>query len=182
MSAPLSTSMLRIILIIVSITPLIAQDVSFTDQFKSDFFKVFNSSSKKVVELAEAIPAEKYSWQPTGEVRSVMASLLHLASANYYLASKLGRTIPDEVDPGEFEESFKLKKEAQKILKESIDHVRSTIENVKGEQLHEKVDFFGGKETKQRVIFQVSEHIAEHLGQLIVYARMNNITPPWSHK
>ena len=75
-----------------------------------------------------------------------------------------------------------LENRAKKILAMSIEHVRLAIMNVENDKLYEKINFFGGKETRQRVIFQVGEHMAEHLGQLIVYARMIGVILPWSNK
>jgi uncharacterized damage-inducible protein DinB len=164
----------------ISTLPLCAQEIKSTNQFKIDFFKVFDSSSGKIMELADAIPAEDYDWRPTENVRSIIESLIHLAGTHYYLASKLDYPMPDGIEPGDFEESVNSKEEAQEILLKSTGHIRLAIENIDDEQLYEIVNFFGGKETKQRVILQVGEHMAEHLGQLIVYARMKNITPPWS--
>jgi uncharacterized damage-inducible protein DinB len=171
---------LIIIGFIISTFPLYAQELKSTNQFKIDFFKVFDSSSGKIMELADAIPAEDYDWRPTESVRSIKESLIHLAGTHYYLASRLGSPIPEKIESGEYEESVKTKEETQEFLLKSIEHVKSAIGKINGEQLYEKVTFFGGEETRQRIVLQVGEHSAEHLGQLIVYARMKNITPPWS--
>jgi uncharacterized damage-inducible protein DinB len=160
--------------------PLNAQENESTNQFKIDFFKVFDSSSGKIIELANVLPSEEYNWRPTENIRSIIESLMHIAGTHYYLASKLNYPIPEGIEPGDFEESVDTKKKALEILSKSIEHIRLAIGNVKDKQLYETVNFFGGKETMQRVILQVGEHIAEHLGQLIVYARMKDITPPWS--
>jgi uncharacterized damage-inducible protein DinB len=168
------------VIIMISSIPARGQETNTLNHFKIDFFKVFNSSSGKLLELAEVIPAEDYDWRPTENVRSIKESLMHVAGTHFYLASKLEYPIPEDIDPGEFEKSSYTKSEIQKILIKSIEHIRSAIENIKDKQLYDIVNFFGGKETKQRVILQVGEHMAEHLGQMIVYARMQNVTPPWS--
>jgi uncharacterized damage-inducible protein DinB len=94
----------------------------------------------------------------------------------------LGSPIPEKIESGENEQSINSKEEVEGFLLASIEHVKSAVQNVKHDQLYEEIDFFGGKETRQRVVLQVSEHMAEHLGQLIVYARMRDVTPPWSDK
>src|SRR5580658_2919933 len=48
--------------------------------------------------LAEAIPAEKYTWRPAPEVRSVAEVLLHAASANYNMYKFVGTPPPAGVD------------------------------------------------------------------------------------
>jgi uncharacterized damage-inducible protein DinB len=42
------------------------------------------------------------------------------------------------------------------------------------------VDFFGTKTTARGLLTYVDTHIAEHMGQLVAYCRMNGIVPPWS--
>ena len=42
------------------------------------------------------------------------------------------------------------------------------------------MDFFGQKMTKRAGLLVLASHSHEHLGQLIAYARSNNITPPWT--
>jgi len=39
---------------------------------------------------------------------------------------------------------------------------------------------FGQKSTNRRLWITTTTHLHEHLGQLIAYARSNNVTPPWS--
>jgi hypothetical protein len=47
-------------------------------------------------------------------------------------------------------------------------------------QLNREVTFFGDKTTVRGVYIFIDAHIAEHLGQLIAYARMQGVKPPWS--
>jgi hypothetical protein len=39
--------------------------------------------SKQLVDLANAIPADKYSWRPAPGVRSVSEVFMHIAVSNY---------------------------------------------------------------------------------------------------
>ncbi len=147
-----------------------------------DFLKVYGFAADKAASLAEAIPAEKYDWRPAEGVRSVKESVLHVASGNYYFASLLGTPIPEGVDARNLEKTVDSKEKAVETLKESTAHVKAAIADMKEETHNEEVDFFGNKMTRRQVLFIVGDHTAEHLGQLIAYARMNGITPPWSQK
>jgi hypothetical protein len=42
------------------------------------------------------------------------------------------------------------------------------------------IDYFGTPAPLGGVLATIDTHIAEHLGQLIAYARVNGIVPPWS--
>jgi chromosomal replication initiation ATPase DnaA len=46
--------------------------------------------------------------------------------------------------------------------------------------LNENIKFFGQDISRQSAVIGTVNHLHEHLGQLIAYARINKVTPPWS--
>lgn len=150
--------------------------------FVEDFLKIYGGTADKAASLAEAISADKYDWRPAEGVRSVKEVILHIAGANYFFASLLGTPIPEGLNPREFEKTVDSKEKAISTLRASVAHAKAAIANMKEETYNEEVDFFGNKMTRRQVLFVVGDHAAEHLGQLIAYARMNGVTPPWSQK
>jgi hypothetical protein len=54
------------------------------------------------------------------------------------------------------------------------------MNGVSDAKLAEPLDVFGQKTTHRRLWISTATHLHEHLGQLIAYARSNNVTPPWS--
>jgi uncharacterized damage-inducible protein DinB len=148
----------------------------------TDFFKVYNTAADKFTSLADAIPVEKYDWQPAEGVRSVKEVVLHIAGANYYFASLLGTPIPEGINPRNLDKTVDSKEEAISTLKASIEHFKKAVNSMDADAFNQEVEFFGMKGTKRQVMLIVGDHTAEHLGQLIAYARMNGVTPPWSKK
>ena len=69
---------------------LLAQNSSDGKGFFSDINNDINESQEKIISLAEAIPAEKYTWRPEEGVRSVSEVLMHIAGSNYFLLSFAG--------------------------------------------------------------------------------------------
>jgi uncharacterized damage-inducible protein DinB len=53
---------------------------------------------QKFIALAEAIPADKYTWRPADGVRSIAEVYLHVAGSNYAIPELIGGTIPDRVN------------------------------------------------------------------------------------
>ena len=53
---------------------------------------------KKYVDLATAIPQEKYTWRPAEGVRSFSELFLHVAGANYGFPQLLGVPVPANID------------------------------------------------------------------------------------
>jgi len=140
---------------------------------------VLMGNQAQVVQLAEAFSEEQYSWRPAEGVNSVAEALLHVAGANYYLASKMGFPPPEDVD------MMGLSKIAGKdniiaALKKSNEFVLDKITMVETGQLHEEVDFGFAKMNKMGGLLAMMEHNGEHKGQLIAYARSNGVVPPWS--
>ena len=150
-------------------------------QFQKESSGSLTHVSGQVMQLAQAIPAEKFSWAPQTGVRSVAEVCAHIISANYFFGSKLGGKIPDGVKMETLEKDLKTKDAITAELKRSYEMVIAAIKNTKDAALPTKVEFpFPGEYTNMSAIMISLAHSNEHLGQLIAYARMNSITPPWS--
>lgn len=147
--------------------------------YEGSFARDFERVSGKLLDLAGAIPADKYGWRPTDEVRSVSETCIHVAAANFFLSSILGAPMPEGFGR-EAEEEITAKDEVIKALEDSIEQVKLATRKNAGADLDEEIDFFGGKRPKRDVFMQISGHSHEHLGQLIAYARSNGVVPPWS--
>lgn len=141
----------------------------------------FEGSAEKLVALAEAMPAESYSWQPMEGVYTVAAVYMHVARYNYmYPDMYLGVDAPAEVDYGSLEERVTTRDEAVRVLVASMDHVRGILESMSDADLATKTELYGREVESWAVLLQLMTHMNEHLGQAIAYARMNRVVPPWS--
>ena len=159
----------------------IGQDEKAAD-FHADFMTSYDRASGKLADLAAEISADKYDWRPAEGVRSVKESLMHVAAANYFLASVIGKAIPEGVDPRGLEKTVETKEEAEKVLKASVEHFSAALADVSAEGLNDEVEYFGMKGTRRSAVLPTGDHMAEHLGQMIAYARMIGVVPPWSQK
>jgi uncharacterized damage-inducible protein DinB len=130
--------------------------------------------------LAEAIPAEKYSWRPSPGVRSVAEVILHAASANYNMYKFVGMPPPAGLDVLGLETSTTDKAKIIGTLIDSYAHARMAITTMTDADLEKTMDWSGGKITERGVLLFIVPHIAEHLGQLIAYARFVGVVPPWT--
>jgi len=150
--------------------------------FRADCLSDIEFIGKRIVDLAEKMPAEKYAWRPGPGVRSVSEVYMHIVGANYMLPNLLGAKMPDGVDR-DIETKVTDKAKVIDWLKKSIENAKATVTNISDADLDKtvKVPFLGGRElTERRILIIVETHMHEHLGQSIAYARMNKITPPWS--
>lgn len=148
--------------------------------FRADFLGQLDDVGKKILDLADAVPADKYSWRPEKGVRSVSEVYMHIVVANYFLPSFMGVPPPAGIDRGT-ETGVTDKARVVAMLRQSFDHVRSVVLKTPDADLDKKVKVFGGREMSERaLIMTMGNHMHEHLGQSIAYARSNGVTPPWS--
>ena len=145
---------------------------------RGDMIAQIDDAAGKIQQLAEAIPQDKYSWRPGAGVRSVSEAFMHVVGGNYYLMTFAGVTAP----AGTSEDMDKITDRAQVVdnLKRSFAHARAAIAAASDADLDKPTEMFGRKTTYRNVYLTEVAHAHEHLGQLIAYARMNGITPPWS--
>ncbi len=147
--------------------------------FRAEYLKQIDAVSDKLTELAEAIPAEKYSWRPSEGVRSVGEVLVHTASGNYFLMKFIGIQAPPDFTR-DMEKTITTKPEIIAAMKKSFEHLRQAILRTSDADLEKPVELFGQNTTYRDVFVTAAMHLHEHLGQSIAYARVNGIVPPWS--
>ncbi|MBZ5574180.1 MAG: DinB family protein [Acidobacteriia bacterium] len=148
--------------------------------YRSEVLAEVMVQENKFLRLAEAIPAEKYTWRPSADVRSIAEVFLHVSTANYNLYKLVGTPPPSGVDLKELEKSTTDKTKVIATLKDSYAHARKAITAMTDADLEKSFDWFGGKNTERGVLIFIVRHGAEHLGQSIAYARMVGVVPPWT--
>jgi uncharacterized damage-inducible protein DinB len=134
----------------------------------------------KFTRLAESIPADKYTWRPAPDVRSLAEVFLHVSAANYNLYKLVGTPPPAGVDVKTLEKSTADKAKVMATLKDSFVHAKAAIKAMPDADLDKSLDWFGGKNTQRGILLFIVRHAAEHLGQSVAYARVVGITPPWT--
>ena len=144
--------------------------------FQAEFVANLDEVEEKIMELAEITPAEKFSWRPAADVRSVSEVYMHIAGGNYFLATFLGAAPPKP--SRDLEKTVTRKADVIVELRKSFEHLRAAA--AKTEDLEKPVRIFGNSTTQRGVMVTILSHLHEHLGQSIAYARMNGVTPPWS--
>jgi uncharacterized damage-inducible protein DinB len=137
--------------------------------------------SKQLVALAEAIPPEKFAWRPAPGVRSTSEVIMHIAMTNFYLLSITGPKMPADLKSAGMERTVTGKAEVIDWLKRSLDAVKTAHAGIKSADLQRKVKINGRDATVDGMYLRIIVHANEHMGQLVAYARVNGIVPPWSN-
>lgn len=149
--------------------------------YQEEVTRTLSAIEDKLVALAETFDEDQYAWRPAEGVRSVGEVLTHVAAANYFFPSLAGAAIPEGVDPRNMEATITEKEAIIEALQASFDHAEAYAMGVEDAALTDAARWFGDSENTVRgVLLGMTEHSSEHLGQLIAYARMNGVVPPWS--
>jgi len=165
-----------------------AQTAKPASGFKAEFLISFDDAENKVLALAKAMPAEKYSWRPGAGVRSAGEVYVHIANGNRLLLALTGGMPPQE----EFMKMVRENEQREKgvtgkdkiaaDVEASFKEVRKALDEATEESLGKSIKFFGEDTTPRAVYLSILEHVSEHLGQEIAYARINGVVPPWSRE
>lgn len=169
-----------LVVMILSEPGFVARAQEVPADFKQEFLRQFEMSSRKLVALSEAIPAEKFTWSPGEGVMSIGRVYMHIARYNYYYPqNSLGIEVPEGIDLEQLE-SITDKERVREILQQSIEHVRSVVGELSESDLAAQTTLYGRQVPGWTVLLQLLAHMNEHVGQSIAYARMNQVVPPWS--
>ena len=148
--------------------------------YRSEVMAEVMIQEDKLTRLADAIPAEKFTWRPADDIRSFAEVMLHISGANYSLYKLVGPQPPIGIDLKGIEKSTTDKIKVIATLKDSFAHAEEAIRAMPDSNLDKSMDWFGGKNTERGILLFIVRHTAEHLGQSIAYARMVGVVPPWT--
>lgn len=136
---------------------------------------------EKIVSLAEAIPAEKYTWRPEPEVRSISELFLHIAAANYNFPTMMTGVAPATGFEGKgFEKSTTDKAKVIEQLNKSFAYAIAAVNHMSNADFAKPETKLGPDANAGDVSYLLVTHAHEHLGQSIAYAGMNGVMPPWT--
>jgi uncharacterized damage-inducible protein DinB len=147
-------------------------------------FSTFNKTAYArlktiLINSAEKMPEENYSFKPVESVRSYGQLIGHVADAQYLFCSiALGEKNPAP----KIEQSKSSKADLIAALKEAeayCDKAYDSMTDASGAQM---VKLFGNDTPKLDVLTVNNMHNMEHYGNMVTYLRMKNIVPPTSEQ
>ncbi len=148
-----------------------------------------NGVKAYTLEIAEAMPADKYNFRPHDSVRSFGEQMAHIGMSSKFLMGMFIKGEPMPTDPEVFANIGKMEKEMGnskeaciKTLTEAFDSIIAMHEGMDAESLKETFiipfDPKQPKFTKEKGFQFINEHIAHHRGQALVSLRMQGIKAP----
>jgi DinB superfamily len=137
--------------------------------------QMLGSREKSLVGAAEAMPDNKYSFQPTPQQMTFGHLIEHSVEANFSMCSKLSGAPGPQQHVTEKDGKAKL----TVALKESFQYCSGVLTNLSDSKLGDPVELFGGtKGTKATALLYLTGGWADHYGAAAIYLRLNGILPP----
>ena len=130
-----------------------------------------------ITKAAAQVPEDKYTYQPTKEVRTMGQLFGHIANANGMICGTASGMKPAASGDAE---KLATKAEIQKALAASFaacDHAFSMINPANA---NEPVKLFGMAHTRIGAMAFNTAHDFEHYGNVVTYMRINGMVPPSS--
>ncbi|HET9839180.1 MAG TPA: DinB family protein [Candidatus Angelobacter sp.] len=145
---------------------------------------------KLVVDVAEAMPEDKYNFTPASlnipgaaykDVRTFAVLIKHTATANYRFWTTLtGEKMPENIKGPNGPDELKTKAEILQFLKDSFAVGHRAAKTITPENALEQLPFFGRTAPRLLIASGAVIHAADEYGQMVEYLRMNGIVPPAS--
>jgi uncharacterized damage-inducible protein DinB len=154
------------------------------EQAARDLLVALDEYEKKLLGLARAFPEEKLAFRPAENMRPAGEVLAHVALGTHLMldlaVKPAGEGFADRVkEQWKQEKAPRTKAELLKMLEAAFAAARERMKPLRPAQLNQDIAFFESQTTVRGVYLFLETHYAEHLGQLIVYARMQGIPLPW---
>src|SRR5579863_8574154 len=131
-------AVLLLLLAAISVHPAFAQNQKYPEGIWEGYDGEWLHVSQQLVALAEATPADKFSWRPAPGVRSTSEIYMHIVTANFYLLSVTGPKMPPEIKE-DMDKTVTSKPEVIAWLKRSLDVVKQAHAKVTPADLQRKV-------------------------------------------
>ena len=141
---------------------------------------------KKFMALAKAVPAGKLAWRPMAGTRSFREVFAHIAAEGNTETAMFGRPLPTGSLADFDAEEARLKKltddQLIAVMDRAMQSLSATLGGLSRATINSPIRYYGQSTLPRVAATYTLNDLHEHLGQLVAYARMNSIVPPWSRK
>ncbi|MFS4492699.1 DinB family protein [Maribacter sp. 2308TA10-17] len=146
--------------------------------FTKMYLPVWIEATEHCMDVAKAMPEEKYSYKPTEVSKTFAEQMVHIAAANKLLTQRY--VLGMEVKPNTPDASKMTKAAVLALMKESFEYTAQVVRTIEQEKLDETCKMYHSGNTVSRAfaMFYVQDHLANHRAKSNLYLRINGIEPP----
>lgn len=137
-----------------------------------EYAKHFAALSQLSIAVANAMPADKYSFRPHPESMTFGELMSHIATTNYQFCAGLKDTTPPKLPAPSGKDAV------VQFISDSFTYCSEAINHLTEQQLSAVHDSPDGRLPGREVLLAMYVHVAHHRGQAEIYLRDNGIKPP----
>jgi len=141
---------------------------------------------KKFMALATAVPADKRTWRPMAGTRTFREVFAHIAAEGNTETAMFGRPLPAGSLADFDAEEARLKQlpddQLIAVMDQAMQRLSTTLGGLSRATINTPIRYYGQSTLPRVAATYTLNDLHEHLGQVVAYARMNSIVPPWSRK
>ena len=146
-----------------------------TDPLSSALKRQWDGIALNLKESAEAVPADRYSFRPSQDVKTFAGEMGHAANTHYFFCSR----IKGEANPNKNDYEKETSKDVLvKAVIASNDYCSSVINGANDKWLMEMVGQGAGAQPRGAILAAHIAHSNETYGTVVPYMRMSGIVPP----
>ena len=162
-------------IVVVTVAPTSLSAQSPAPTIVTELVASWQRATTDIMDVAEAMPEQKYDYKPTAEIATFRDQLVHVAGVVQRFVDTAKGT-KSEPHPHE----SMTKAQVISLLKQTLRTGQETLGSLTDAQLLEQVKFPFGDRMVTRFTFWMGPlyQIRNHHGQLVVYLRMNGIVQP----
>lgn len=155
--------------------PLAASAQSGGESVSKHFNAFVKHHTKILIDAAQAMPADKYSYKPTAAQWTFGKIIAHMAGDNRITCSAIAGTAPEKSPEPSATAS---KAELVSALENSLTFCEQAVAKVDDKMLGDSVTYYGQRATRVSPLIGLVEDWSDHYSQLAGYLRLNNVLPP----
>ena len=146
----------------------------------ASLIRSYQNVQRNVLEAAQKMPEESYSFRPTPEIRPFGELIAHTAFAQFGNCAALkGVESPHRDDK---EDAPRTKAQLVALFKESTDYCDPAITGLRDDDLPELVKINANQAAKGVLLGGLATHGNEMYGTMCVYLRLKGIVPPTTER
>ncbi|HEY4654831.1 MAG TPA: DinB family protein [Cyclobacteriaceae bacterium] len=156
-----------------------AQAEEPTNAIAQGHLKVWNEAIAQVMELADAMEENQYSYRPHDSIRTFGEQLVHIGGSSKMLANLFLKDIPIPQDQPEMDVSSMNKQEIKDFVRTQLEETGAIFGSLSDQQLQEEIKSFSGKAmTRLEGMLMVHDHLTNHKAKANLYVRISGNQPP----
>jgi uncharacterized damage-inducible protein DinB len=138
----------------------------------------FKNAKSYTLSMAEKLDEQKYDFKPVKEEMSFKEQLVHIGENIYWLSSTYIKEEPNPLKGKKVNSSDMNKEQVMQFVKDAYEYGLKVMIELDEKTLSNEFNWNAGKLNKYQFLNLIQDHQTHHIGQLIVYLRLNNIEPP----